>query len=280
MQARPASARSRTAPPRAACPRRGTHDVDRVAGRRVVERGVVRVDLVVQHRGADRPRLAQQVLPHNHDRHAGRTDVLLRAAVDDLPGARGGRSVSRRRPTPRTRTAAASPRTPYLDTSTGLEKKLEDMSAIRTPSTTGSDCGQPARQLPAAAQPAACGGRALNSTPWMVSLAQMCTNAPPFVSFQLLCAGMSAREKCNRRRVSTHAASVGERRRRGARLCTSPPCPWPRCSPCCTWPPPPPPCVPRESALSPGSPNPPPARALFGLAAAATHLAPQEPVTT
>ena len=34
----------------------------------------------------------------------------------------------------------------------------------------------------------------LNSTPWMVSFAQMCTNAVPGVSFQLSCAGMSARQ--------------------------------------------------------------------------------------
>ena len=37
---------------------------------------------VVHHRGQRTGNLAQRVLPHDDERHAGRTDVLLRAAVD------------------------------------------------------------------------------------------------------------------------------------------------------------------------------------------------------
>ena len=99
------------------------------------------MDLVVKHGGALRPvpaaQRSQQVLAHNHDGHACRTNVLLCAPVDDLRNTvqRVSPLLSRavvwrgwRRPQ----------RTPYLDTSTGLLQKLEDMSAMRMPGTTGS----------------------------------------------------------------------------------------------------------------------------------------------
>ena len=62
-------------------------DVDRVGRRRVEHRVVVGLLLVVEGRRRDRQRLADQVVAHDHDREAGRADVLLRAAVDQAVAA-------------------------------------------------------------------------------------------------------------------------------------------------------------------------------------------------
>src|SRR6266571_7318435 len=57
-------------------------DVDRVAGRRVAHRVGLGLELVVHDARRAFGGAPDQVLAHDHDRQAGRTDVLLRAGVD------------------------------------------------------------------------------------------------------------------------------------------------------------------------------------------------------
>ena len=57
--------------------------VDAVGRRRVVHAALVGHDFVVQHRGRDVQRVAEQVVPDDDDGHARRADVLLRAGKGD-----------------------------------------------------------------------------------------------------------------------------------------------------------------------------------------------------
>ena len=69
-------------PPRAQPPHRQPHDVDAEHGRRVVERVLLRVRVVVEHRRQVLRRAREQVVAQDDERHAGRAEVLLRAGVD------------------------------------------------------------------------------------------------------------------------------------------------------------------------------------------------------
>ena len=57
--------------------------VDRQSRRRVVQRAVLGVHRVVQHRVQRLGRAREQVLADDHERHARRPEVLLRAGVDE-----------------------------------------------------------------------------------------------------------------------------------------------------------------------------------------------------
>ena len=62
---------------------RQAEDVDAERIRRVVERVVLRLHLVIQHRRQIAVRPWQQILADDHQRDAGRTEILLRAGVDE-----------------------------------------------------------------------------------------------------------------------------------------------------------------------------------------------------
>lgn len=118
------------------------------------------------------PRVADQVVPHNHDGHTGGANVLLRARVDDaVPGRRAGGmgwdgtgasieavcalgsascdpAMPGRllfQPTRRCHPCPAQcqrGQRPHLLTSTGLDRKLLLISATSTlPPTSGAPCG-------------------------------------------------------------------------------------------------------------------------------------------
>ena len=57
-------------------------DINAVGRRRVRHRIVFRLHLVVKYGGRDRQGLAQQIIAHDDDGHAGRSDILLRAGVN------------------------------------------------------------------------------------------------------------------------------------------------------------------------------------------------------
>ena len=63
-------------------------DIHAEGRRRVVERTVLGLDGVVEHRVERRARPREQVLTDDHERHAGRPEVLLRARVDQAVPAR------------------------------------------------------------------------------------------------------------------------------------------------------------------------------------------------
>lgn len=151
------------------------------------------MDLVVQHRGADRARLAQQVLARNNDGHARRADVLLCAAVDDLNGSVRSVCMHVRKHSPERRCDTKPGTYPVFGHVNRLRAKVGGHvgdehtvdARIRLSAKTRGVSGAQAATQPRGAQ-------TLNSTPPMVSLAQMCTYAASGVKFHELCGGMSA----------------------------------------------------------------------------------------